>query len=209
MIFLCSLEQFSVEKNLTRCGIKSTLMSHLHIFPWFHAQKRPRQTLPAGGLKTVIEAINFFLEGKPFPADDIAFLKKLYEDMEASIPIASQCLTTILEVHQQFQAYRDRQRAKPREIFLDHEFPPPGLFNSVVPSDLLDPARWEALDNPVSVLLSHNQGSTNHAPAIHSLKMDIEQQLKNVEEQEDSMNSKRIRAGVPYAPPPPLPPSDL
>jgi hypothetical protein len=149
-VFLCGVEKFSVDNTQPyRYGIKADLMSHLQIFPWLHFQDRPRETLKPNRnccINTVIEAINFFLQGMPFSQSDINIFGKLYQEMEASIPISSRCLTTIVDVHQKFQLYRQQREPEPepRELSVIAspllEFPDPLSFDlvSLFPARPLD-----------------------------------------------------------------------
>jgi hypothetical protein len=112
-----TLTDFTVEQG-QRYSIKNPGLKHLTIFPWFNSKHlRFRQTLKRDErqgptIEQVLEAANFFLKkrGSDYSAEEIQFLEDYYMNMK--IPIVSHCLTTIVEVYNDF---RRRQEAPERK----------------------------------------------------------------------------------------------
>jgi hypothetical protein len=121
-----SRQYFTIEQEL-RCAVRNTGLGPFLIFPWFHgsnnSQQRFRQTLKkddrrGATIEKVIEAVNYFLRksGRDYSEEEIQFLRRYYENME--IPIPSMCLSTVVEVYNEFRRYHDDIARK--SLFLPH-----------------------------------------------------------------------------------------
>jgi hypothetical protein len=115
-----SKQYFTIEQEL-RCTVRNTGLEPFLIFPWFHDsnQQRFRQTLKkddrrGATIEKVIEAMNYFLRksGRDYSEEEIQFLQRYYEDMD--IPIPSLCLSTIVEVYNEFRRFHEDITRKSR-----------------------------------------------------------------------------------------------
>jgi hypothetical protein len=104
------LDAFTVEKT-HRYSVKLSYLTLFRIFPWFYASKSSgkfRQTLKVDAaqgpsIEIVIESLNFFLKrAGSFTSDDYQFLEDYYRN-KMEIPVASHCLTAIVEVAMAFR----------------------------------------------------------------------------------------------------------
>jgi hypothetical protein len=106
------ISHFTSESHHHRYTIKQSTLPLFKIFPWFHANCRFRQTLKANfsrgpTIEKVIEASNYFFSrgGGNYSEHEIQFLQDYYQKME--IPIPSNCLTTIVEVYDEFRCFQE------------------------------------------------------------------------------------------------------
>jgi hypothetical protein len=110
----------SVEST-NRYSVKASSLIFFHIFPWFYAQGKFRQTLkmsPSQGptIERVLEAVNYFYQcrGEHYTEAEIEFLEDYYQNMK--IPVPSLCLSTVIDVYLEFRRFREsksNEKAEP------------------------------------------------------------------------------------------------
>jgi hypothetical protein len=102
-----------------RITLPAKLLHACKKLPWFHKKiDRFRQTLAKKRrhgltLRDVVRAMNFLFQ-RTYSADEIEFLRDYFQRME--IPLNSECLTTIVEVSEDFNQYLETVSAEAQVI---------------------------------------------------------------------------------------------